>query len=350
MNICTFVAIIFNWYKIHTYKILIKTFIQLIIASMAAITIDFGGTQIKFGIIEKNGDILASGKINSIPDDTIEKSLILVSKNIRELIAENNIPLLSLEGIGIALPSIIDPVKNLVLSRYVKYTDANEFDFSEWSRCEWNLPVVLENDARAALAGEWKHGAGKGFSDIVLLTLGTGVGSAVLINDQLLRGKHFLAGNLAGHISINLNGTPCNCGFAGCLETEASTWALPSLIAREKNAEKSSLSKIEKPEFIHLFEEADKGDELANHLLEHCLKAWGICAVNMVHAFDPSIIIFSGGIMKRKETILPYIQKMVDEYAWLAPGTVTMTAATQVEYAGLLGMAYLVNQLNKTTA
>ena len=95
--------------------------------------------------------------------------------------------------------------------------------------------------------------------------------------------------------------------------------------------------------FIHLFEAAAKGDELANLLLLQCLKAWGVCAVNIVHAHDPEIIIISGGIMKKHEQILPFLQKMVDDYAWLPPGTIIIKAAQQIEYAGLLGMEFLAN-------
>jgi glucokinase len=107
------------------------------------------------------------------------------------------------------------------------------------------------------------------------------------------------------------------------------------------------LSRIEKIEFMHLFEGADRQDQLAQIVLEDCLKAWGLCAVNMVHAYDPDVIVIGGGIMQRKEDILPPIQKMVDEYAWLEPGTVQVVAAEQVEFAGLLGMDCLVSKLKK---
>ncbi len=241
------------------------------------------------------------------------------------------------------LPSIIDTNNNKVVSRYVKYHDAHLFDFNKWAAETWNLPIVIANDAKAALTGEWKYGAGRGTDDLVMITLGTGVGTAVLTEGRLLKGRHFLAGNMGGHISINLNGSPCNCGFFGCVETEASTWALPKLIQGHSGYKESSLSAIESPEFVHLFEEADKGDELAKHMLEHCLRAWAVCAVNLVHAYDPEKIIISGGIMKRKNDIIPYIQQMIDDNAWLPPGSVTVVAAEQTQHAGLLGMEYLVN-------
>jgi glucokinase len=171
----------------------------------------------------------------------------------------------------------------------------------------------------------------------------------VLVDGKLFKGRHLLAGSMAGHISINVNGDPCNCGFFGCLESEASTWALPSIIEKQLHLTESSLSKIVSPQYSHLFEEAQKGDALATSLLEHSLRAWGTAVVNLVHAYDPEMIIIGGGIMRQEQKILPYIQRMVDRYAWLPAGTTRLAAAIQVDYAGLLGMEYLTHNLNKAT-
>ncbi|MEO6453423.1 MAG: ROK family protein [Ginsengibacter sp.] len=313
---------------------------------MAVIAIDMGGTRIKFGIIGDGGNIISLSTLEATPNESIEKNLSSISQNITTLLSEKNISRSQLKAIGISVPGIVND-NNRVVSRYVKYTDANDFDFNVWAKNEWGLPIAVENDARAALIGEWKYGAGKGYNDIAQLTLGTGVGSAVLSEGRLYKGRHFLAGSLTGHISINYDGDPCNCGFFGCLETEASTWALPGIAARHVLFNKSSLSKIEKPEFIHLFEEADKGDELANILLQRCLKAWGTCVVNIVHSHDPELIIIGGGIMKQQSKILPFLQQMTDEYAWLPAGTIKIVAAQQIVYAGLLGMEYLAHSLIK---
>lgn len=304
-----------------------------------------GGTRVKLGFIEE-GKLLFTSKLEAQPDKDIEENLNIVSHEVQRLLNSHSVSRRELGGIGISFPCIVDSHSNRVLSNYVKYKDAHQFDFNAWADEHWDLPIVIENDARAALLGEWIHGAGKGYKNIVLLTLGTGVGSAVLNEGQLLRGKNYLAGNMAGHMSINMAGHACNCGFFGCLETEASTWALPEKAARHPLYSQSTLSHIGQPEFSHLFQEADNGDTLAKHLLQDCLKAWGVCAVNMVHAYDPEVIIIGGGIMKREEYILPYVQQMVDKYAWLSPGTTKILAAQQVEYAGLLGMDYLVSRLN----
>jgi len=315
---------------------------------MAILTIDFGGTRIKYGIIERGGNIIAVDQARALPESSIEDNLKMISQQAL-LSFKEHFYSHTLSGVGIALPSIVDTQANRVVSRYVKYTSALAFDFNDWAKREWGVPIAMENDARAALVGEWQYGAGRGCNDIVLLTIGTGVGSAVLAGGKLFKGRHLLAGNLAGHMSINVNGDPCNCGFFGCLETEASTWALSAVIEKQPHLTESSLSKIASPQYSHLFEEAQKGDALAISLVEQSLKAWGTAVVNLIHAYDPEMIIIGGGVMRQERKILPYIQRMVDQYAWLPPGTTRLAAATQVDYAGILGMEYLTHNLNKPT-
>ncbi|AHM62232.1 glucokinase [Flammeovirgaceae bacterium 311] len=313
---------------------------------MINIAADLGGTSIKLGILNR-GKLLATANLEALAHENIETNLTRLSGAAKELLAQLAIPLEQVNGIGLTFPGIVDSQQARVLSRYVKYNNAHEFDFRAWALQEWNVPLALENDARAALLGEWTQGAGKGCNNIVLLTLGTGVGSAALIEGKLLRGTHFLAGNLGGHMSVNVNGGPCNCGFFGCLETEASTWVLPEKAAKHPLFGESSLSRADSIGFATLFQEAERGDKLSALLLEDCLKAWGVGVVNMVHAYDPELIIIGGGIMKKKGSILPYLQSMVDRYAWApAAGSVRIVSAEQVEYAGLLGMDYMVSQLS----
>lgn len=312
---------------------------------MIAITADLGGTRIKIGLVQE-GKIIASTKIIANAESTIEDGLERITNVVRDLLAQHSIARNELSGIGLSFPSIVDAQQNRVLSEYVKYTNANRFDFKAWAGEIWDLPIALENDARAALLGEWQAGAGRGFSSIVLLTLGTGVGSAVMMDGKLLRGVNHVAGNLGGHMSVNVHGKLCNCGFFGCLETEASTWVLPRKAISHPLFAGSRLAAIKNLEFNDLFEEAENGDVAAQQILDDCLKAWGVGAVNMVHAYDPEVIIVGGGIMKRKDKILPALQRMVDQYSWLAPGTTKIIAAEQVEFAGLLGMEYLVSRVN----
>lgn len=312
---------------------------------MPVIAIDFGGTNIKIGIVE-NGRILFSIAAPATATESMEDNLSNTFSFIEKVLSQKNISKKDIEGIGIALPVIVNSKNNSVITEYVKYRDAIHFDFNAWFKKNWNVPIQLENDARAALVGEWQYGVGKGCEDLAMLTLGTGIGSAVITNNKVLRGRHFMAGNMSGHTTINLDGADCNCGSCGCLEAEASTWALPQ-IAKRFNTEYKSLL-INKPDlnFGDLVEAIENGDDFAMALFEHCTNMWGICAANLVHSFDPEKIIVSGGIMKSASRILPVLQKCVDTRTWLPSGAVAVVAATQPEFAALLGLEYLLKNKN----
>ncbi len=311
---------------------------------MPVLTIDLGGTSVKFGIV-KNGSLIAASQMIAEPQGKLKANLEKANEGLQNLLGIHHIQPSELEGIGISFPGIVDNVQHRVISRYVKYGDAAGFDFTAWAIKRWQLPLILENDARAALIGEWQYGAGKGYNNIGMITLGTGLGSAVLINGKLLRGQNFIAGNLWGHTSLNLDGETCNCGYIGCLETEASTWVLKEKFKSYAGYEQSSLFD-QNILFADVFKEAAKGDEIANEMMKRCLHAWGICAVNMVHAYDPQVLIFSGGVMEQASVILPYIQTMIAKYAWL-PDTVKVVKSGHPAYASLLGLEYLITKKNE---
>ena len=131
--------------------------------------------------------------------------------------------------VGIAYPGLVDPVKQLVISASGKYTDATKFDFSAWSRGRFGCGCILENDANAALMGEIGYGCAAGETDAVLMILGTGVGTAAVMNGELVRGKHFQAGCLGGHFPVGGEEWRCSCGGYGCVEANGSSWALKNI-------------------------------------------------------------------------------------------------------------------------
>jgi glucokinase len=167
-----------------------------------AIGVDMGGTKIKLGLIHA-GSVVAQTSLAASSHINLVTRLEETGDKIDQLLAQNNA---EPTGIGIAFPGIIDNIRYKVLSKYVKYPDAQNVDFSRWASRRWNIPVALENDAKAALIGEWQFGSGKGSDDLVLITLGTGVGSAVMIGGKILSGRNFIAGNLGGHMTINMHG------------------------------------------------------------------------------------------------------------------------------------------------
>ena len=304
----------------------------------AVIGIDMGGTRIKIGVVDK-GQILASSVIHSSAHMNLEERLQEIGDHVDLLLKKSECQPL---GVGLAFPGIVDTVNNKILSRYVKFPDAQRVDLSDWARSRWGVPLALENDARAALVGEWQYGAGKGCDNLVLITLGTGVGTATLINGKLLHGKHFLAGSLGGHMTINLHGDVCNCGNLGCVESEASTWALSKIVARYPDFATSTLANEPEVNFGVVFSHAKNGDRTALAIQDHSLKAWSLAIINLIHAYDPERIVIGGGIMKSKELIVPYVEKMIKKDTWINDHVIEIVPAEHVEYAGILGMYHLV--------
>ena len=181
-----------------------------------------------------------------------------------------------------------------------------------------------------------------------MMSIGTGIGSAVLIDGQLLKGKHFQAGNLGGHFTVNHKGATCTCGNIGCVEAEASTWRLPSLLKEHPEFDQSAMKNEKVLDFKALFYFAGNGDQVAKEVLEHCLSVWSAGVISLIHAFDPELIILSGGIMKSVSVFLPLLQEKVNQLAWTPWGKVKLIEARYPDSAALYGADYLIrSSLNK---
>jgi glucokinase len=310
---------------------------------MKTIALDLGGTRIKIGVIEGNV-ILASTMIEAFSGNGLRARLQSIEEAVFELLRSYHIPLNDIVGVGVSIPGIVDPRRKTVLSVNQKFFDSVGFDFRGWAHEKFGLPVYMENDARAALVGEWRYGAGIGCDNIVMVTLGTGVGGAALIEGRLLHGKHYQAGCLGGHFTINFVGQLCNCGNVGCVETEASSWSLPQQAMNDEGFQQSMLSRSGFIDYEKLFASAKKNDALAGRLLHNSLLAWGSCVVNLIHAYDPELVIVGGGIMRSADMILPFLRKYVDSLAWTPWGKVKIAAARDTDNAALLGIGQLMTE------
>jgi glucokinase len=300
--------------------------------------IDAGGTQYKLGFMS-GGQLVKTTSLPSHSGIGIKQQLPKIEALINEWMDESK-----LQGIGIAFAGIVDYDHSKVISVNGKFPDAEKFDFSKWAASKYGCRLAMENDARAALIGEWQGGAGRGYKNVVMLTLGTGIGSSAVINGNVLRGKHFQAGCLIGHFTIDYNGNLCNCGNKGCVETVGSSWILPKLVKDHALYNKSSISGCKLIDFEAIFDEAGKGDELALHIRENCMRSWGAAAVNAIHAYDPEIVVLGGGVMKSASTIIPFIQNYINEFAWTPWGKVQIKEATLGNEAALWGMNYLIEE------
>ncbi len=280
-----------------------------------AIALDLGGTRIKTGIVEA-GRLLAHSVIEAESAEGFRKKLPAIEDEMESLLKASNLTPADISGIGISIPGIVNVTERTLLSVNGKFSDAVGFDFIEWAGNRWNLPVVLENDARSALIGEWKHGAGRGFDNLVMVTLGTGIGGAAIIDGKVLRGIHYQAGILPGHFTVNVRGSTCNCGNIGCVEAEASSWRLPDIAAHHPLFSSSPLSQLEIIDYRNVFGYARQGDPLSGELVKLSIETWAACVINMIHAYDPELVIVGGGIMRSASDLLPGITERVSAHAW----------------------------------
>jgi glucokinase len=252
----------------------------------------------------------------------------------------NNVDTKNFKGIGFGFPGLVDWQANKILSTNAKYDDALNIQLDDWVKENWNVDFFMDNDARLAAVGEWKYGAGSDTDDLVVMTIGTGIGTSVIMNGKLLHGKHFEAGCLGGHISVVYNGRMCNCGNRGCVEAYASTWALKERIREHNNFKKSSLSTVPVIDFEALFNEADKQDALAVEFKNDCIELWSAAIVNLIHAYDPEVVVVGGGVMQRHEELIPLIKEKVYQHAWTPWGKVDIQPSQLASDAGIYGAVH----------
>ncbi len=199
--------------------------------SAKAIAIDIGGSHASCAIVAA-GEILAAERVPIHDTALLETHLPAVADAVRRSLRRAGMVALDCAGVALSFPGIVDSGAGRVLSTpRGKYADARRLDLAHWCLKEFCLPLRVENDARMALLGERFAGAARGFDDIVMMTLGTGVGAAAMMEGRLVRGKHFQGGCLGGHLPVVWKGRRCICGNIGCIEAEASTWALPEICA-----------------------------------------------------------------------------------------------------------------------
>ncbi len=310
---------------------------------MKALALDFGGTHAACGVVEDR-TILAHKSIDTDRARSLRAVLPTIASTFQELLKSQSLSLSDASGVSVGIAALVDSRAGKVISTNGKYDDAKDFDLSAWSRETLGLPLRIENDARMALLGEFYAGAARGFSDVVMMTLGTGIGGVAMIEGKLLRGKHAQAGCLGGHIPVLFSGRQCTCGAIGCAEAEAAGWSLPFVVKEWPGVSESALSKYPEVGFKELFEEAASGDKIALAIRDRCLKIWAVDAVGLVHAYDPEVIVIGGGVMKSADLIIPYVESYVQKHSWTPWGKVQVRAAELGNNAALLGAIPLLSE------
>jgi glucokinase len=306
---------------------------------MRILAVDLGGTHASCAMVED--DAILAREVVAIRDlATLRPALAPIRASLERLNRDR-----SAQGIGFGFCGLVDAHSSRVTSTNGKFEDAPDIDLVAWAQSALGLPLRLENDARLALLGECHAGAGKSQTDVVMFTLGTGIGGVAMIDGSLLHGRHGQAGVLGGHVPVKLGGRRCTCGGLGCAESEASGWALPLVCAEWPRFSQCALAQRE-INFENLFTCAANGDPVAIEIRRHCLNVWGAAAVAAIHAFDPELLLYGGGVMKSADVIIPFIEDYVARYAWTPWGKVRARAAQLGNDAALLGVVPLFRQEN----
>lgn len=304
-----------------------------------SIGIDLGGTRIKIGLVA-DGAVQSKQIIPANAANSLQSNLENLKKEIDLLLNEPGPKEASFRGIGLAFPGIVDPVNKKILSTNDKYNDAVGMDMEAWVKDNWNVPFFLDNDARMAAVGEWKYGAGQDTDDLVVMTIGTGIGTAAIIEGKLLRGRHYQAGCLGGHFSIRYDGRLCNCGNIGCVEAYGSSWSLKERLVSSLQHPDNPQTMPEVHDFSGLFDAAKKNNPFALQIRRDYLEVWAAGVINLIHAYDPEIVVLGGGVLNHHADIIPFITERVKRHAWCPWGEVQIRPSRLLSDAGILGVVH----------
>jgi glucokinase len=312
---------------------------------MPTLCIDFGGTEIKLGILDGPRILATATRVAT----GTEADLDAVHDALGELTESAGTD--EIAAVGIALPGVVDRAAGSLVAAHDKYGYAHGRDLREWASQSFGVPAVVENDARAALVGETTFGVAAGARDAVLVTLGTGIGTAALIDGHLLRGVHDHAGILGGHVTIDLDGPACNCGNIGCAEAVASTWALQRDVASDPALAASPLGERAARGRIGLVDLLETLDAPAPRaLFDRYLRAWGAAIVTLCHAYDPDVVILSGGVLRSADVILPPLEAYVDAHLWSSSHRPDFVTPSAPESSVLLGLSALAEHAGGNAA
>lgn len=242
------------------------------------------------------------------------------------------------KGIAVAAPGPLDPYRGII------YEAPNipqwiNLPLKDLLQTRFLVPVEVGNDANLAALGEWKYGAGVGHHYLVYLTVSTGIGGGVIVDDRLLMGSRGLAAEL-GHINVMTEGPLCGCGQRGHLEAVASGTAIAHWVEQQlSEGAESSLKAFTNITALHVSEAANRGDQLAIDALQRAGNFLGIAIAGFLHIFNPTVVIIGGGVSRSGDTLLEPMRAAIQQHV-MTPQYIenlTITTAALGDDAGLLG-------------
>ena len=304
--------------------------------------IDVGGTTVKMGLFTTEGELLDKWEIPTRKEDGGAYILNDVAASVEAKLAEKNIEKEDVAGAGIGVPGPTLDTGYVSICVNLGWKDKNPAnELSELL----SIPVKAGNDANVAALGEMWKGGGEGYLDVVLLTLGTGVGGGIIINGEIAPSHRGVGGEL-GHITVNPDEeATCNCGNHGCLEQYASATGVvriaKKLLAASK--EESSLRTLETVTAKDVFDAAKAGDHLAVEAVEVLGKYLGLVVANVALTVDPDVFVIGGGVSKAGQVLIDVITKYYHKFAKIiGDNKAKVDLAKLGNDAGIYGAARMV--------
>jgi glucokinase len=317
------------------------------------IGVDLGGSKILSAVVDAHGKILASDYRPTQAEEGINAVVNNILKSARAATEKSQIPLAQIAAIGLGAPGISNPETGIIY-RSPNLPDWHHVPLRDIVATSLKKKVFLINDANAAALGEMEYGAAKGCRNFIYITISTGIGGGIIIDGELYTGATGMAGEV-GHIVVEPDGIPCNCGGIGCWELYASGSAIARR-AREKiqQGRKTRLLKIaggdlDKIDALLIEKAAGQGDTLARKLVAETARYLGIGLGSLINIFNPELIVFGGGLSKMGDALLEPAIREAGRRSYQDAYKAVKFALTELgDNSGVLGAAvYARNELKK---
>ena len=312
------------------------------------IGIDVGGTNVKIALVVDNGKIIYSNSVPTYAKMGYEYTVNNIKQAIKDLMKETNTTPSDIEGIGFDFPGQVD-CKTGVVKLAPNIPGWVNVPIAQMIEDEFHIPTRIDNDVRCAALGELKFGAGRGCENFICITVGTGIGSGIVINGKVVRGATNAAGEL-GHIKLQMNGGPiCGCGDTGCLEAFASGPAIVAMaqeyIKGGKSTKFREMAAVEGGEITPYMvaKAAEEGDPVAKRIFEIVGEYIGIGLTSVINLLNPERVIIGGGVAESGELLLGPIRKTIKERAMVVAGNAVEIVPAQLgNSAGVIGASMLI--------
>ncbi len=314
---------------------------------MYKVGIDLGGTNIKAGIVDAQYHIVKQASVPTQAERTYQEIVKDMAMLVKHLMEETGICEEEVEGIGIGSPGMIDAKEGVVV--YSNNIRWDNVPLVQEMNSYFSCPVKISNDANCAALGEAKAGAAKGVPNVILLTLGTGVGGGIVVDGKLFEGGH-AGGAELGHTMLVAGGEECTCGRRGCIEAYASATALIKEAIRKALIHPESMMNILCKNDINNmngkipFDAAQAGDKAGKEVIDRYIRYLGESIADFVNIFRPDVVLLSGGVCNQGEKLTePLNQYIKDkcfggEKSFIPP----VRCATLGNNAGIIGAASLI--------